>query len=336
MAQLVARLDGIQKVVGSIPTCSTKHYFRTRSTIRRMSKPIAKSKLSFKQTLALLIVATLALFAASGYYFYTKVITDPDRVLSGMLDKSLQTSSVQRTVTQNSGQSGINQAIYLGFTPKVAAQSLSQLEENNMLGSTKVTTETLGTKDADYVRYNSISIAGKQPNDNGKIIGVWGKRGGSVESGQPPQFLDEALLSAVPFGNLNATQRKDMKAEIDNAKLYDYSKAEKSYEYGRPVITYTTELDPKALVQVLAKYVETTNVGSASALNPANYEGAQKIQIKIKVDALSRHLKTVEFGGSGRTETYRGYGLSREIEIPKQTIDVNELQTRLQSIEQQR
>lgn len=299
-----------------------------------MSKITAKPKLTFKQTISLLILAAIVLFAASGYYWYKQVLTNPQRILSGMLDKSLQSSSVQRSVSQKGGQSTSEQAVFMSFSPKVVAQSVTKLEEQSMAGKTKVTTETLGTKETDYIRYKSIEVSGGKAPNLSNIEGVWGKRGGNTEKGQPASFLNEALLIAVPFGNLNTSQRAEVKNEISKVKLYDAAKTQTEFKNGRPVITYTTSLDPKSLVQVLSKYVEVTNVGTTAELNPQNYEGAEKIQIRLEVDVLTRHLKSIEFANSGRLETYRGYNLGKQIDLPKQTIGVDELQSRLQALEQ--
>lgn len=300
-----------------------------------MSKITFNPKLTFKQTVSLLIIAALALFAGSSYYWYKNVLTDPDRILSGMLDKSLQTTSVQRIVSQKGGQSTVNQSVYAAFSPKTVSQSITELEESSAAGKTKVTTETLGTKEVDYVRYKAIEIPSGKTDNLDKILGVWGKKGGDPEAGQSASFLNDALLVAVPFGNLNNGQRNEIKKEINRVKLYDYSKTETEFKNGRPVITYTTSVDPKSLVEVLSKYVEVTNVGTSAALDPANYEGAEKIQVQIEVDVLSRHLRSIKFEGSDRLETYRGYNQKRSVEIPKQTIGVEELQSRLQVLEQQ-
>lgn len=300
-----------------------------------MSKTSVRTKLTFNQSIILLIIGGLILFAASGYYWYKSVLTNPNRIISGMLDKSLQSSSVQRHVSQKSGNSSVDQSLYLSFTPKIISQSVTELKESNGAANTKVTTETIGTPNSDFVRYKSIDISGGKNNNVDKILNVWGKRESSSKDGASNAFLNDALLVAVPFGNLNKNERAEVKAEINKVNLYEFSKTETAFKNGRPVITYTIDLSPKSLVQVLSKYVEVTNVGTSADLDPANYEGAQKIQLQMQVDVLSRHLMSTEFVGSGRLETYEGYNLARKVDIPDKTIDINQLQKRLQVLEQQ-
>lgn len=285
--------------------------------------------------LALAVVAGVTLFSASGYYWYQKILTNPKRVINGMLDKSLNTTGVQRQVSQKSQQGSVLQSAYLSFSPETFAQTQTQLEETSFVGRTKVTTETIGQQKADYIRYKAIDVSGGKSDGIKDVLNVWGKREQNIQTGQSVSFLNDGLLLAVPFGNLNAEQRAEVKNEINKTKLYDFSKSKTEYINGRPVITYTIDLDPQALVQVLAKYVQVTNVGNSAELNPANYEGVEKIQISMQVDVLSRHLKSVEFGNSGRKETYSGYGTFGKVAIPDKTIDINELQTRLQKLEQQ-
>lgn len=318
-----------------------KHPF-TRIRANKAAKnqlPIIESskKPSFAVSIALLVIASIAMLGSSGYYWYTSVLTNPDRILSDMLDKSLQTTSVQRTISQENNQTNVEQDIFLAFTPEVYARSLTNLEETSSIGVSKVTTETIGTADTDYVRYNSIDVAtrqntAKQNFDN--VLNVWGKREGNPETGQSTSFLNDALFVAVPFGNLNTEQRKELKAEIAKTQLYTIRETKTEFIDARPVITYTMDIKPQALITVLAKYVELTGVGSSAQLDPAQYEGAPSTPIKIQVDLLSRHVNEVSFDSSGRTEFYGAYGGVRDTQYPTETIDVDELQTRLTEVEQ--
>jgi hypothetical protein len=294
-----------------------------------------KQTLISAKTLIPLLIFSIILLAGSAFYWYKYVLTDPQRILNGMVDKSLQTTSVNRTVTQAQARNSVVQSVHLGFSPSLLAQSITNLEESNQSGKTKVTTETIGTKDADFVRYTAIDITGKNSIDTKNVLNVWGSRK-SEGSGEPASFLNDALFVAVPFGNLNPSQRKQVKDEIDKTKLYNIQEAKVQFVNGRPVADYTLNLEPKALVQVLAKYVELTGVGSDTELNPDAYEGAGKVPVKLQVDVLSRHLVSSEFGGSGRSEKYTSYNASRDVKVPTESIDIKELQKRLTVIEQQR
>lgn len=283
----------------------------------------------------MLVLSTVFLFGVSGYYWHQNIFSNPDRVLNDMLDKSLQTSNIQRQVNQSQGDSSLDQAVFVAFAPQLLTESKSELSEVTTLGRTIVKTENIGNENTDFVRYTSIEVAGdRSGRDFSKVTGVWGKRESQPQTGQPASFLRDSLFTAVPFGNLNNSQRNELKEEIKRVNLYQYKEAKKERVNGRPVITYQVDLDPQALVTVLAKYAEITGIGASAELNPALYEGAQKVPLNITVDLLSRHVSTIEFRGSGRLESYGAYNSVRDVTTPKDTIDVNELQNRLQELEQ--
>lgn len=282
-----------------------------------------------------MLFASIGLFGASGWYWYQNVLTNPERILSGMLDKSLQTTSVSRNVTQVGEGNNVNQSVYLSFTPDIKAQTITKLSEKTATATTTVTTETIGTPDADYVRYSAVDISGGDAKQNfDSVLNTWGANKATA-TGQAPAFLNDALFVIVPFGNLNSSQRVALKNEIRDVNLYKFQDSKIDFNNGRPYIDYNIGLTPKALVQVLAKYVEMTGVGNADELVPERYEGAPEIQVQLRVDLLSRHVRTIQFEGTGRLETYTGYNTKREVTLPTETITIDELQSRLTKIEQQ-
>lgn len=268
------------------------------------------------------------------YYWYVRVLTNPDRILTGMVDKSLRTSAIDRTISQEQGDTSLNQTTRVSFTPQLLSRSDAILTERTSLGKTTIRTESIGTKDTDYVRYTNVEIENPNNQRNFKdVLGLWGKRQTDLEKGQQASFFDTAMFMAVPFGNLNDSQRKAVQDEISRVNLYQYKQAKLDFDDGRPTMRYTLALNPQSLVQVLAKYAEVTGVGNKTELDPAQYEGALPISIKLDVDVLSRHIKVIDFGSTGRTETYHTYSGQAQTQIPTQTIGVDELQQRLTKIE---
>ena len=309
---------------------------KPRVSVPKISVKKFKNLFTYKRAISTVLVLSLALFAVSGAtYWYRNVLTDPDKILSDMVDKSLQAGSVYRTVDQQSGQSSVKQDVFVKFSPEVLSESVTNLQEFNDLGRTRVTTESIGTAQTDLIRYTAISIEGnpntKRNFDN--ILNAWGRRDVNEQTGESTSFLNDALFVIVPFGNLNPSQRAEMQETIKKANLYNYSDYKIEKVDGRRVVTYAIDLDPQALVTVLAKYVELTGVGQGAELNPASYEGAEKIRVNLTVDLLSRHVQSIDFADSGRKETYGSYNVTRDITLPKETIDINELQTRLQTIQ---
>lgn len=306
---------------------------RTRSTVKKTKKP-AKN-ISFNQAILLIVVLALATLSVSGFYWYKNVFSDTDRVFDDMLNKSMQTTSIYRNVYQESGRNTIEQSIYTGFSPKTVAESTTKLEDNSTRNKTQVTTQTIGTPKEDFIRYTAIDIGGKQLNGLDQILGVWGSRQSNDETGDSVSFLSDALFVVVPFGNLNEQQRAVMTKEIKDTQLYKIKEAKTDFSSGRPTAEYTVSINPQSLIKVLVKYIEITGQPTNAQLDAQAYQQAQAIDARFEIDLMSRHLKSVTFEDAGRTETYQGYNVFRTVESPTKTISIDELQQRLQVLEQQ-
>lgn len=306
---------------------------RTRTAAKKTKKPT--QNISFSQAILLVVVLALTALGACCFYWYNSVFTNTDRVFDDMLNKSMQTTSIYRNVYQESGRNTVEQSIYTGFSPKTVAESTTKLEDNSTRNKTQVTTQTIGTPKEDYIRYTSIDIGGKQLNGLDQVLGVWGTRQSNEETGASVSFLSDALFVVVPFGNLNEQQRAAMTKEIKDTQLYKIKDATTDFSNGRPTAEYTVSINPQSLIKVLVKYIEITGQPTNAQLDAQAYQQAQAIDARFEIDLLSRHLKTVTFEEAGRTETYQGYNVFRTIESPTKTISIDELQQRLQVLEQQ-
>lgn len=278
------------------------------------------------------VLLALVLFGVSGWFWWTRVFTDADRVFADMLAKNLSTQSVTRKVAQKDQSSSVDQTIYVSFRPpEIISRTRSVLSEKGAdRQTTTVTTETIGTKNDDFVRYVSaegtedLAVAGNLDN----VLGVWSKRSGDANFGGTA-FLNEAAFSLVPFGNLSPEKRRELLNFINDKNVYQLSQAKRSFVDGRYVYVYNVSVDPVALVESLAKYVELTGVGDVSQLNPASFEGAAPVNLTMTVDIASRQLLSLDFPATGRTETIESRGTYHEIELPENAIPFEELQNRL-------
>lgn len=304
-----------------------------QATIKK--KPtILKNRKNSRENLILggVLALAVALFAGSLWLWWTKSFTNADSVFQSMLENNLTSQSITRTIEQSEANGGVVQNIYVSFTaPEVISESKTVITEKNQdRSTTKVTTKSVGTSKADYVKYESaegtegLSLAGNLDN----VLGVWGKRGddGGLQS---PAFLNEAAFSVVPFGNLPTAQKNELMKLFADKDVYEYTKAEKKFENGRYVYNYRVSLKPSGLIEVLKKYAELSGVGDSSQLDPANYEGAAAVALDFKVDIMSRQLLKIDYLSSGRVETIENRGLKRDVKIPGQTIPLDELQQRI-------
>lgn len=280
------------------------------------------------------IILVVALVSA-GWLTWSKLIVDPDKVLADTLNNSLKTPSITREVVQNQGTSGVNQVSYISFRqPEPAANTktnIYQVTPDNTTAS--VETETIGTNNSDYVRYTNIKEAGGKDGTGGlsDLIGTWAKRSdtdGKAMPGGSLTFFNEGLFSIVPFGNLDKQSRETLIGLMNEKNLYKYTSAEKKFENGRLVYVYSLNINPADLVEVLRSYMQLSGNGDVAQLDPAEYKDAPPIAIQITVDVLSRQLASIQYP-QGRIENYSGYGLYRPLDLPTETIPIEQLQQRV-------
>lgn len=280
-------------------------------------------------------IVLVGVLVAAGWLAWSKVVVDPDRVLSDTLNNSLRTPSITREVVQGQGASGVEQVSYISFRqpdPRANTKTvIYQTTANNTRAS--VGTETIGTNNSDFVRYTGITEAGGEDGTGGlgDLIGTWAQRNANDSSNPADSltFFNEGLFSIIPFGNMDKSSRETLIGMINDKNLYQYASAEKKLENNRLVYVYEFSINPADLVDVLRYYMELTGNGDPSQLDPLEYEGAPPIQILVKIDILSRQVSSIEYP-QGRVENYSGYGLYRPVDIPSETIPIQQLQQRVQ------
>ena len=295
----------------------------------KLSKPNFKS---VKLWTFAMLIAGLGMLGYSSYIWYSQYFTDNDRIFYGMLDKSLSTASLSKVISQNQGAREESQTFLLRFNPVPIIYSRSnvkQIDQNRQ--ESTVVTETIGEREADFVRYTDIKVP-DNPDDTtnySAVIDQWAKRSSSDEQVNA-QFLDEAIFSFIPFGDFNKDQRAELIQLLKDEDVYRLRDGKVKYENGRPIFTASLQIKPSGLVAALKKYNQLTGVGDESLLNPADYDDFHTIGVQVKIDVLSRHLLEISYPGDARVETYEGYGVNRSVKSPDDSISIDELQNRLQ------
>ena len=262
---------------------------------------------------------------------------NPDRVLSGALDNSLHTKSVTKHIKQEGdGSGGVDQISYISFYPPGArSQTRTVLSQGSGSQTTTITTETLGVNDADYVRYTAASNTDSLPGAErlSSLYGVWAKRTTNPAQGEQVTFLNESIYGIIPFGNLGSEQHAKLKEMIQQREIYKYTSVERQIENKRPVYVYEMTVKAFDLVSIIQEYQRVTGIGDSSQLDPEDYKSSGNLSVKVTIDILSRQLTKIEYP-NGRIEIYNGQNLYKPIDIPNDTIPVEELQRRLQGDEQ--
>lgn len=290
------------------------------------------SRLRTTETLILvLFFVGGVIFGTAGFVWYKHIFSNTERVFYGMLEKNLETDSVTRSVHQTQGAQTTNQSYYTEFSPKPLIESISKVEQvGRDRKVTSVTTHTVATKDSDYVQYTEINLAASdQGRDFSKLLNQWAQRTENEETGEKPQFINEAIFTFIPFGNLSQENREDLLQLIKQKKVYEFRNGDISYQEGRPIMTMIVTIKPKALIEVLLEYSKMTGIGDQDMLDPAQYENAGNVGLELKIDMLSRHLQEINFPGQTRSEKYTAYGLNRSVKLPTNTISIDELQSRV-------
>lgn len=297
-----------------------------------VKKPNFVKPSSTRKIINLIVLVCVLLLAVTAWLWWTKIVMNPDRVLDDTIANSLKTKSVVKHVEQAGQGSSLEQTSYLSFyAPEVSARTITVLSQGQGNKVTSVTTETLGTNNAEYVRYTDVKGGeGSEAIDNLKeLLGEWAKREQSQEAGEQMTFLSETLFNVVPIGNLTSEQQSQLLAAIQKANLYKYSSAEKQFVNKRPTYIYEVSVSPFDLVSVLQEYYKILGVDGADQLDPNQYQGVGPVKLRLTVDILSRQLTKIEYQ-SGRVESYSGHNLYKPLELPTDTMTTDELQQKLQ------
>lgn len=282
---------------------------------------------------------------ASSWLWWTKVYLSPSRVFWGMLDKSLSTSSVTVRTEQESGGSTIAQVVQYQLGSANRAHSITNLTQ----GNTKVQTEIIGTPDADYTRYRSISTDQKNADgkklDVSKVVNVWAKSDNTPQTeteASGRQLFAQATLGIglpigsvpVPVGQLSPEERQKLVGQIKDQQVYEtsFKDIQKTTKDGRLLYTYKTTIQTILYVRMMKTYAQHLGLHELDKVDPNTYQSAQPMQVSLVVDARSRQLVAIERPNTSYRQTYSAYGVPVKVSLPKQTISTTELHQRLSAL----
>jgi hypothetical protein len=291
-----------------------------------------KSKFS---TLTSLVLAALVIFGFSGWAWWHYVQSKPTKVFDRMLSTLLTAQSVTKTISQEENGQKLEQTIQLTLQPKAQVHSENVLDQ----GQAVITTESIGTLQNDFVRY--LDIKTDQKNSSGSsfdfsnVLTVWGKSGDNKEAGEEAQLFNQTVLGVVPVANLPLGARQELLRQIRTDKVYtvNYGSVKRSNSNGRPVYTYDVTVEPVAYINMLKTFAHSLGLSQLDQVDASQYTNTPALKFSFDVDVWSAQLTKVTYTGSNRTETYSAYGARAVVNQPKDTITLEELQTRLQSIQ---
>lgn len=283
-------------------------------------------------------LAAIVIFAISGWSWWHFVYSNPERTFFGALENHLRTAGLTRHVTQISGDQKLEQNVGLTLGAGQVAHGFTTITQQGEVNAT-IKTETISTPKEDHVRYTAIET--NQKGQDGKdldftqLVNIWGKSAEGDASQTAGELYNESVLGVIPVGNLPADKRKEIIKFIHEKAVYDIdgNDVKRGIEGGRPVYTYKVTVAPEAYIGMLKMFGKAVGLTQLEMVDPASYKDTQPLVFEIKVDVWGRHITHVMFAEGERTERLSGFGISRHVDKPKDTIPLEELQTRLQSVQ---
>lgn len=281
-------------------------------------------------SIILLIIALTAWFRS--------VYSRPSVVFDRMLNAMLSTPGVSKQILQSEGNQSVAQRLQLTTMPQERVHSTSAARQGTD-GNTLISTESVGTLRADYVRYTDIQTTQKTLDgkafDFSPVIGVWGTASANDPDSGGAQLFNQTVLGVVPIGNLGAGERKKLLEQIKKDGVYEINQAtiKRQIVNGRPVYSYDVTIHPMAYVAMLKSFAHSIGVVELDQVDPSQYRDSSPLSFTFDIDVWSGQLTKVTYKDSSREETYNAYGARLQIEPPDSTVTVQELQTRLQQLQ---
>jgi hypothetical protein len=283
-----------------------------------------------------LFIVGMLLLAVAAFFWWTKVFNNPKNVFWGMLENSLATSSVTRISSEQTPDGSFTQLIRL----QTGAVNASESREITTQGGTTVVKENIGTPADDLVRYASIdtvqtSATGNQLEFAG-VEGVWGVAPTTGTGSSPQaQYFTKGILSMVLFGSLPAGDRSDLVKLMREKNVYkvSYADVKKTRQSGHSVYEYNVKVNLADYFTLFQAYVKKMGLADVPGTDPNQYASSPDTELKFKIDKNSRQLLEIEYVSSGQIATFSDHGLTKPIVLPKYTIPISELQTRIQQLQ---
>lgn len=281
----------------------------------------------------LLILASVWLIVAS-IVWWQVVYSDPKQVFEGMLKQNFSTGGY--TKQTNSSEQGLDtmESAQLQTGQQTLVRTLTVLQQDN----DEVVTDAISTPEHEYVRYTKIDTSRKGEDgktvDFSSAVNMWAKQEGDGSN----RAISQMLLGLFPIGNVPAQDRNELLAYMKKNTVFstNYDKVKTETNDGRRMYVYEVQLLPQPYIEMLKRYGMVMGLSDqVKDLNPADYADAAPTTLSVRVDVLSRQLRTVTMGEttngspSARNDWYSGFGIRQDVQLPTKTITTAELQQKL-------
>lgn len=255
-----------------------------------------------------------------------------------MLANNLHTRSVTREAKASGNGEKVEQDVRLQMGSTNAGEWLVAVKQAN----SSITTDSIGTPTAGYVRYTHVATTQKrsngQPYDFSKIINTWGESKPSDNSSLSQLFsqtlLDISTAPLPPIANLSPGAQQNILAYMRDQKIFTPSYESVKHETvdGRRVYTYTVAVQLGAYVRMMQAFAHDLDLTSLDTIDASDYSTTKPVSLTMSVDPASHQLVRVAYPSTGFSQTYTDWGLATPIQLPSHTIPVSDLQQRLQAV----
>lgn len=290
---------------------------------------LATAIISTKFIVSLALIIVVGTFAAWQYHN----TTNADKVFWGMVSNNLQTTAYTRHTEQKSGSQSVDQIFQTATSPQNKVFSETVFNQTGADSATALT-ENLATPTHDYVRYTKITTAQKL--DFSGVLNVWGVTEPQIPGDTSGQLFNQAVLGIIPVGNVSASQQREIIKTMKDKNAYSFTVVEtnRSLPFGRPTYTMQVTINPVGYISALKMFAEDTGLNHLKNINPEEYAQAQKMSFIVKVDGWTHQMVATEQGEGAKTEVITGRNMKKKLpDTPTDSIPVDELQTKLQSIQ---
>lgn len=295
--------------------------------------------INLKRATWLSVVAGVVLLCLSGWLWWTKIYQSPKNVFWGAVENNLATTSVTKHTVQKSNSQTLDQYAQLVFGEQPKTHWLTTITQPK----TAVTTESIATPDAGYVRYTHVVSVQKnkqgQSLDFSHITNVWAKATAKDNSSLTSLFnqtlLDVSSVPTLPIGNLTAKQRSTLVDYMRKNTVFatTYSAAKHTTVNGQEAYVYTVQVTLDPYLHMMQQFADYENTHVLDSVDPSNYQNSAPVTITLAISPTSHQLVQLSSPSNGFEENYSGYNTAESVSLPAHTIPLAELESRLQKLQ---
>lgn len=282
-----------------------------------------------------LLLAAVLIVSFAAIWWHA-VYESPERAFHDMLSLNLTTSSVTKNEITSGKEDSVTQRISL----QLGGQNISRWLVTVTQTSGSVTTDSIGTPAAGYVRYTHFADSkGNVNNKYNGVLGVWAKAPTSAKDSSLATLFSDSLLDmssapVPPIGNVNASSRAEMLDYINEQQVFtaDYKSVKTAIVNGRKTYEIPVSVKLAPYIRLMQAFAHLHGLKSLDDISATDYQAAKPITMNLYVDVLSHRLARAVYPTTGFNETYTDYGIERDIALPHHTVSEATLQGKLKAV----